>query len=350
MVHYGYWVEFVVFLSVGVVLVILGALCLYARKFPWNKQKASTVFLTYAQGSSFLCSVIFLILQVDCRGVFGVYGVITIVLLKDAITLTLLCSALMLSQALHVAFLDNRPSIFKNLYVTIGIPMTLLFSLAVSMTIISYQRDEEYYRAAFYIAATVVIFWSALAGIRMLLVILKSDRAFSSRNSITSKEAQERTRELRVRLTRSIIILTAIGIMETYTFIQVLVDKVSLKSSQFADANNYQFTPVPMMFALGLIVSYMHCWLPYSVPLAKLDSGPASPRMDNKFNKSNKANDLQAMVAVTNRQTVADIDGQIGNNNNNDDDGLNHLPPILSGITAAPSAERESRGAGETMN
>jgi hypothetical protein len=283
----GYTIESALFFVIGVIFSILFALCNYARQYPWNKEKASRTLVRFTQKSSLICSILMIIWQADPKTHKGMYSVWFVLFLKDIITCLLLAGAILLCHTLYVVIMEQKmtkkQSKFKNPVYGVGIPMVVLFFIAISSTIISYRTNEEIYRVLFFAAATIILAVVSVVSWRMFSVIRASERAVAQRTSLTSKHVQERTRDLKKKLTRSVSIATVLTVLEFYTTIEVIVARRSLQATQAPDPQHYEFSPIPLMFVLGLTISLFYCWLPFKKPIVIT---PAPHQEKDNFSKT----------------------------------------------------------------
>jgi hypothetical protein len=262
----AYKIENAIFLVVGVFFSFAFIACIYARTFEWNQSKAAKRFVRFSQHASLGVSILLIVWQIDPYGIQGVYNAGMIVFLKDLMSLVLLSEAIMLAQVLHMVILDHKDSRFKDPFFGVGAPALVLLLIEIPTSCISYLKDLEIYRSIFFAAATLVLFIAAVSCLRLFLITEKTERAIAGQHSITSQRSHDRNQEVTRRLVRSFILILTLTALELFMTIDVIKTNQSLKASQIADADNYHFEMVPLMYCLGLIVCLFHCWLPFRKP------------------------------------------------------------------------------------
>jgi hypothetical protein len=262
MVDKAYRIEAVVFQVIGALFFIWGVVLLIARCLPHNRTVKIKLIQRHCQWTLIICGILMVVWQVDPRHMYGIYPIYVIVVLKDAITLVLMCAAIVYTEVMYNIVQGSLQRGYKaivNFWLGVGLPFVPIILIQASMTTLSFMTDREIYRSIFFGFVALYVFINSITSVYLLGLVVwrewKAQTSFERNNSQTNLN-------LKWKLVRSSLLLLTVTGIQGYITGQVIRDDMSMTESQTWDPENYSISVIPIPFTLALCIVSIFAWIP----------------------------------------------------------------------------------------
>jgi hypothetical protein len=262
-----YKVEQGIIAFAGVVFSTIGALGIYARRFPWNSDKAAKRLIAYTQWVILICGILLIIWSIDPRLLYGIYPLLFVLILKDCVSSLLISTCLLYSQVIHVVLMESKMQSaapwIGNPWTSVGLSMIVLGILDIVSSTIAVQTNAEVYRAIWFASMGIILALSSIYSLAMFALVAKTQRTVQSMRSGSSMlPEQSSENNVKRSMIQSLALLGAIALFQIYMTIDAIIAMRTLTSGQIPDRTKYRFIFPPLLYIGGLTVCSIHCWLP----------------------------------------------------------------------------------------
>eukprot|EP00475_Leptophrys_vorax_P011309 TRINITY_DN1781_c0_g1_i1.p1 TRINITY_DN1781_c0_g1~~TRINITY_DN1781_c0_g1_i1.p1 ORF type:complete len:333 (-),score=29.82 TRINITY_DN1781_c0_g1_i1:282-1280(-) len=271
MVATGYYIQSAIFSVAGLFTIIFGIIQLIAESLPWNLMRVTPMIRGYHIATVVIGTLV-VALSIDLAGVYHVYPLAIILILKDSLsTLCLGCALWWLNAMLHVVFAESRDSCIMQPWLLVGVPTTLNICLAFTTTLASVHSGLEVYRGI----------WIAFLGVLLLCIAVANAICLVIYSNVISR-AQPPNLENRCVL-RSKLLVAFLGFSVIGGLQMIFAARVFVRNQTLSDAQVHNpeiFDPFweGICFLLGISLVIHIAWIPLKEPRACSSMGSQQSR------------------------------------------------------------------------
>eukprot|EP00475_Leptophrys_vorax_P042032 TRINITY_DN792_c0_g2_i1.p1 TRINITY_DN792_c0_g2~~TRINITY_DN792_c0_g2_i1.p1 ORF type:complete len:324 (-),score=68.84 TRINITY_DN792_c0_g2_i1:144-1115(-) len=263
-----YRIESAVFMTIGLVFFLIGVVSIYARRFPWNADTGSKLFVQYTQYVNTFGGLIMAIWSVDPKGVFGIYNMVVLIVCKDTITMLATTCSILYAQvlgAVYVAARYAKRTEAQSAWISIGIPLVCSIVVDAITTCFSLLTNQEVYRAIFFGFIALVLGFAGLCS----FVMYRNTVSSESIEQQSRKDSSGRAGSLKNRLLGASILFCLACSFEIYVTASVLIEHNTLTAAQIVDPvkAKYSVNMITVIYSLAFCGCTIFGWLPLFNPV-----------------------------------------------------------------------------------
>eukprot|EP00475_Leptophrys_vorax_P021603 TRINITY_DN29345_c0_g3_i2.p1 TRINITY_DN29345_c0_g3~~TRINITY_DN29345_c0_g3_i2.p1 ORF type:complete len:401 (+),score=79.73 TRINITY_DN29345_c0_g3_i2:28-1230(+) len=339
MVSGWYYVEAVFFPVLGAIGAAYGILQIQARKLPWNAKTGLSFMQKTFQESLVMNGFMMIAWGIDSRGVFGIYSVDVVLVLKDMLSCSMTMIALFWSMAIYrfieEGVLQKQSRIKQPLHVTLTIHFSLII-IDITTTKVAKETGKEMYRGIWTIGVALTFLLCGVASAYSLNAYRISKKRVSNSLKI-QKNDQIRSRRFNRKVGLVVLLCFASFSACFYLAIKRFESLGPLPELSPPDPENFTFDVVPIMFIFAILAGVVNSTLPRKDPMqstvkrsgSKVLHSPTASKAEPSVIRAVEENNSKSGVPV-------DANGVSGSHGDKMHDGKITLESSLS------SKERQS--------